>query len=154
MYTLMHTRSHLYIKAVQTLLTQSRMVFSLSLQQDEEEQRNKYKYANLLKIQQISWIQSWIGAAGVITCLCACQCVRAVLFQINGSVNLWESMIMHAAFPGFNHERLHSALACTYIYGPVAVYAVYFQYIENALPNLCWWEQNVKLLIQKCNIIV
>lgn len=149
----MHTRSHLYIKAVQTLLTRSWMVFSLSLQQDEEEQQNKYKYANLLKIQQISWIQSWIGAAGVITCLFACQCVRAVLFQIKGGVNLWESMIMHAALPGFNHGRLHSALVCTYIYGPVAS-AVYFQYIENVLPNLCWWEQNVKLLIQKYNIIV
>lgn len=88
------------------------------------------------KIHQIYWIQSWSVAAGVITCLCACQCARAVLLQINGGVNLWESMIMHAALPAFNHGLLHPSASLHIHLWPhcvCSILAVYWQYFSKCM---------------------
>lgn len=98
------------------------------------------------KIHQIYWIQSWSVAAGVITCLCACQCARAVLFQINGGVNLWESMIMHAALPAFNHGLLHpSASVHIHLWPPLClqyiggILRILFQmYVDESRTSSSW----------------
>lgn len=98
------------------------------------------------KIHQIYWIQSWSVAAGVITCLCACRCARAVLFQINGGVNLWESMIMHAALPAFNHGLLHpSASLHIHLWPPLClqyiggILRILFQmYVDESRTSSSW----------------